>query len=106
MQYTNEISGTVDVDGEIYVWDLRRQPRPVGKNQWEGMAVTVRHQEFKREAIVEFPMVFRPNGSPNLEKQRVSIDVVRTAVRSIIKAGWDPASRGKAVSFDVDSMGN
>lgn len=105
MQYTNETSGTVEVDGDIYVWELRRQPRPIGKNQWEGMAVTVRHQEFKRVAIAEYPMVYRPNGSPNLEKQRVDLDVLKTTIRSIIEAGWEPASRGKPVSFGVDADG-
>ncbi|MEG2312961.1 hypothetical protein [Brevundimonas sp.] len=105
MQYTNETSGTVEVDGEIYVWGLRRQPRPVGKREWEGMAITLRHQDYKREAIVEFPMVYRPNGSPDLEKQKVDLDVVKTCIRSILEAGWEPASRGKPVNFGVDALG-
>lgn len=106
MQYTNETRGTLEVDGEIYCWEIRRQPRPVGKGDWEGMAISLRHQDFKREAVVQFPMVYRPNGSPNLEKQKVDLEVVKTAVRSIIEAGWDPASRGKAVNFEVDAQGN
>ena len=105
MQYTNESRGTVDVDGEIYLWEIRRQPRPVGKKEWEGMAIAFRHQEFKREAVAQYPMVYRPNGSPNLEKQRVDLDVLKVTVRSIIEAGWDPASRGKTVNFDVEADG-
>lgn len=106
MNYTNESRGTIEVDGETYVWEIRRQPRPVGKKEWEGMAVCFRHQEFKREAVAQYPMVYRHNGSPNLEKQRVDLDVLKNTVRSIIEAGWDPASRGKVVNFDVDAEGN
>lgn len=105
MQYSNETQGTLEVDGETYVWQIRRQPRPVGGKDWEGMAVCFRHQDFKREAVAQYPMVYRPNGSPNLEKQRVDLDVLRTTVRSIIEAGWDPASRGKVVNFGVDADG-
>ena len=41
-----------------------------------------------------------------MEKQRVNVDAVRTAVASAIEAGWDPTSRGKAMVFDVDADGN
>ncbi len=97
MQFTRDQSGTVDVDGESYVWELRRQPQPKGGNVWEGMAVSLRHADFKREAIVQFPPPLRPNGRPDVEKQRVNVDAVRTAIASAIEAGWDPASRGKAM---------
>ena len=40
------------------------------------------------------------------EAQRVNVDAVRTAIASAIEAGWDPASRGKAMVFDVDADGN
>lgn len=101
---TRDTSGTVEVDGETYRWDLRRQPRPVGGG-WEGVAVTLRHVDFKREAIVQFPPPVRSNGRPDLERQLVDLDHVRNAVRAVIDAGWDPASRGKAVSFEVDKEG-
>ena len=106
MQFTRDQSGTVDVDGESYVWELRRQPQPKGGNVWEGMAVSLRHADFKREAIVQFPPPLRLNGRPDVEKQRVNVDAVRTAVASAIEAGWDPTSRGKAMVFDVDADGN
>lgn len=102
---TSETSGTVEVDGEPYCWTLRRQPRPTTGNQWEGMAVTLRHQDCKREAIVQFPPPLRANGRPDTEKQFVNTDRVRNAVAAVIEAGWDPFSRGKAVSFDVDELG-
>jgi len=106
MQYTNDTKGTIEVDGDVYLWELRRQQRPVGKNAWEGIAIAFRHQDYKREAVAQYPALFRPNGSPNLEKQRIDLDVLANTVRSIIEAGWEPASRGKTVNFDVDADGN
>lgn len=106
MQHTRDNSGTVEVDGEIYLWEMRRQPRPIDGGKWEGVALTLRHQDFKREAIIQFPPPLRPNGRPDMEKQRVSIDAVKNAVVSSTAAGWDPASRGKAMVFDVDVNGN
>jgi hypothetical protein len=104
-QSTRDQSGTLDIEGETYVWELRRQPRPVAGGGWEGVAVSLRHQDFKREAIVQFPPPLRPNGRPDVEKQKVDLDAVRNAVTAAIEAGWDPASRGKAVVFDVDAEG-
>lgn len=105
MQLTRDTDGTLEVDGETYHWELRRQPRPVAGNRWEGLAVTLRHQDFKRDAIVQFPAPLRPNGRPDVEKQRVDLDAVRNAVTASIEAGWDPTSRGKAMVFDVDADG-
>ena len=105
MQHTRDQRGVVEFDGETYEWELRRQPQPKGGGQWDGIAVSLRHQDFKREAIVQFPMPMRANGRPELEKQRVNVDAVRNAVAAAIEAGWNPTSRGKPVVFDVDADG-
>jgi len=105
MQFTRDTTGTIEVDGEAYVWELRRQPRPIAGGRWEGLTLTLRHQDFKREAIIQFPPPLRPNGRPDVEKQRVNVDAVRNAVVSATEAGWAPASRGKAMVFDVDPDG-
>ncbi len=102
---TRDTSGTVEVDGDIYHWELRRQPRPVAGGLWEGIAVSLRLQDFKREAVVQFPPPMRPNGRPDVEKQFVNVEHVRNAVRAVIEAGWNPTSRGKPVAFDVDAEG-
>ena len=102
---TQATSGTVEIDGDIYVWTLRRQPRPVSGGEWEGVALTLRHQDFKREAIVQFPAPIGANGRPDLTRQQVDVDHVRNAVEAAIEAGWNPTSRGKPVSFDVDAEG-
>ena len=54
---------------------------------------------------MQFPMPMRPNGRPDIEKQRINVDAVRNAVTSAIEAGWNPTSRGKAMVFDVDADG-
>ena len=105
MQHTRDASGEVEVDGEIYDWEIRRQPQPKADGKWEGIAVSMRLRDFKREAIVQFPMPMRPNGRPDFEKQRINVDAVRNAVSSAMEAGWDPTSRGKAMVFDVDGEG-
>ena len=48
----------------------------------------------------------RPNGRPDVEKQRVNVDAVRNAVISATEAGWNPTSRGKPMVFDVDADGH
>ncbi len=106
MQYTRDSKGTVEVDGEIYEWEIRRQPQPKSGGKWEGMAVTLCLVDFKREAIIQFPPPLRPNGRPDVEKQRVNVDAVRNAVVSAMEAGWNPTSRGKPMVFDVDADGH
>lgn len=106
MQHTRDTSGTVLVDGETYSWEIRRQPQPNADGSWNGMAITLRLEGFKREAIVQFPMPLRSNGRPDMEKQRINVEAVKTAVSSIIEAGWEPTSRGRAMVFDVDADGH
>lgn len=105
MQQTRETSGVVEVDGETYEWEIRRQPQPKPGGKWDGMAVSLRLKDFAREAVVQFPMPMRPNGRPDMEKQRINVEAVRNAVTAVIEAGWNPTSRGKAVVFDVDADG-
>ena len=102
---THHTSGSVEVDGDIYLWTLRRQPRPLAGGRWEGLALTLRHQDFKREAIVQFPPPVKPNGRPDTDRQQVDLDHVRNAVAAAIEAGWEPTSRGKPVEFEVDAEG-
>jgi len=106
MNHTRETSGTVEVDGETYEWEVRRQPQPKAGGKWDGMAVSLRMKDFKREAVVQFPMPMRPNGRPDFEKQRINVDAVRNAVTAVTEAGWNPTSRGKSMVFDVDADGH
>lgn len=106
MQHTRDNSGTVEVDGEIYGWEIRRQPQPKADGSWEGIAITLKLEGFHREAIVQFPMPMHPSGRPFMEKQRINVDAVRNAVTAVTEAGWNPTSRGKPMVFDVDADGH
>lgn len=105
MQHTRDLKGVVEVDGDAYAWEVRRQPQRTTGNEWQGVGIALKLVDAKREAIVMFPMVMRANGTPNFERQRINVESVRNAVASAIAAGWDPTSRGKPVVFDVDAEG-
>ena len=105
MQHTRDASGEVEVDGEIYDWEIRRQPQPKAGGKWDGIAITLKLEGYQREAIVQFPMPMRANGRPELEKQRINVDAVRNAVIAVTEAGWNPTSRGKPMVFDVEADG-
>jgi len=105
MQKTGETSGTVEIDGETYEWEVRRQPRPKADGTWDGIGITLKLAGCQREAIVQFPMPMRPNGRPDMEKQHVHAEAVSNAVTAVIEAGWNPYSRGKPMTFEVDADG-
>ena len=106
MQHTRDLKGVVQVDGEDYEWEVRRQPQRTTGNNWDGIGIALKLKDAQREAIVLFPMTMRANGSPNFERQRINVEAVKNAVASAMAAGWDPTSRGKVVVFDVDADGN
>ena len=97
----------IKVGGEPYVWRLHRQPRwSSDAAQWRGMAIAVRHQEGKREAVLEFPPGQQPRyGAPQLQASQIAADLVAKAIASALAAGWEPHSRGKTVAIEVDATG-
>jgi len=105
VQHTRDLKGIVQVEGEDYEWEVRRQPQRTTGNEWQGIGVVLRLVSGQREAIVMFPMVMRASGIPNFERQRINVESIRNAVASAIEAGWDPTSRGKVMVFDVDASG-
>jgi len=97
----------IEVDGETYLWRLHRQPGWSSEGpERHGMAITVRHVDGKREAVVEFPPGPEPRyGAPLLKAARIPQNLVSRAIQSAIAAGWDPLSRGKTVAIVVDATG-
>ena len=98
----------ITVAGEPYVWRLQRQPAWSSDTAgWRGMALAVRHAEGQREAVLEFPPGRQPRyGAALLKPQQIQPDLVKKAIASAIAAGWDPLSRGKTVTVEVDALGN
>lgn len=98
----------IEVEGEPYVWRLQRKPHwSINPDERHGMAIAVRHGEGQRIAVVEFPVGAKPRfGVPQLLASQISPDLVATAIASAIAAGWEPLSRGKAVTIVVDETGH
>jgi hypothetical protein len=97
----------IEVDGELYVWRLQRQPAwSSDAAGWRGMAIAVCHKEGQREAVLEFPPGTQPRyGAPQLRPSQIAPELVAKAIASAIVAGWEPLSRGKTVSIVVDAAG-
>ena len=98
---------TVEVGGETYVWRLQRGPQwSSDTNSFRGMALAVRHAEGQREVVLEFPAGLQPRfGAPQLQASHIAKTLVVRAITSAIAAGWEPLSRGKTVTIEVDAEG-
>jgi len=99
-------TGTVEVDGIQYDWQLQREPQWSDDAGWKGMTISLQEQDTKREALLEFPAPKRL--LKGLPRGRLQIDdaTISRGVRAALLAGWDPQSRGKPMVFTVDSDGN
>ncbi|MFO1014530.1 MAG: hypothetical protein U1E50_12285 [Caulobacteraceae bacterium] len=97
----------IGVDGEIYVWWLQRQPAwSSDTGAWRGMALGARHAEGQRDVVIEFPGPAKARfGGQQLKPQQINQDLVVRAIASAVAAGWDPHSRGKTVTVEVDETG-
>jgi hypothetical protein len=97
----------IQVDGEAYVWRLHRLPLwSSDAAAWRGKAIAVRHKEGKREVVVEFPPEPPPRfGAPPLKASQIPKPLVAKAIASALTAGWNPMSRGKVVTIEVDETG-
>jgi hypothetical protein len=97
----------IEVGGEVYVWWLHRKPHwSSDAAERRGMGIAVRHKEGQREAVLEFPPGPQPRfGAPQLKASQIAPELVAKAVASAIAAGWEPLSRGKAVTIVVDTTG-
>ncbi len=99
-------TGTVDVDGLTYDWQLQREPQWSDDDGWKGMTVSLRQRDTQREALLEFPPPKRL--LKGLQRGRLQLDAatVSRGVRAALLAGWEPMSRGKPMVFTVDAEGH
>ncbi len=97
----------IEVEGQPYVWRLHRLPQwSRDASECRGKAIAVRHKEGLREAVLEFPPDQQPRfGAPQLKASQIAPELVARALASAIAAGWEPLSRGKAVTIVVDASG-
>lgn len=106
MSKSQNTGGAVQVDGVLYDWHLQREPHLSDDEGWKGMTISLLQRDARREALVEFPPPKRllkglPRGRLQLDDATIS-----RCVRSALSAGWEPTTRGKPVTFVVDSEGN
>jgi hypothetical protein len=106
MLHKRDLAGIVTVDGLEYAWALQREPQWCTADGWRGMTVTLRQVDGRREAVLEFPMPRHAlNGSPQRQRPPLNDAIAANGVRAALAAGWEPASRGKPVTFMVDANG-
>lgn len=102
----HKLTGTIDVDGLQYEWELRREPQWGDSAGWKGMTIALLQKDTQREAVIEFPPPKRL--MKGLQRGRLQINdaIVSRGIRAALLAGWEPASRGKPMIFMVDADGN
>lgn len=106
MLHTRSLAGAVDIGGQHFVWELRREPQWCTADGWKGMVVAIRHRDGQREALLQFPMPGRSlRGTPQRQRPQVNPAIIANGVRTAIADGWEPLSRGKPETFLVDANG-
>lgn len=106
MQNMHNLAGSIDVDGESYEWELRREPQWSDIDGWKGMAIALHQKDTQRGALLEFPPPKRL--LKGLQRGRLQINdaIIARGIRAALEAGWEPTSRGKPMVFTVDAEGN
>ena len=99
-------SGTVQIDGAKYDWELLSEPQLSSSEGWRGMRVALRQRDMPREAVLEFPTPKRLLKGLPKGRSRINDAIASRGVRVALSAGWDPASRSKLAVFMVDANGD
>ncbi|MCA1199470.1 hypothetical protein K9B35_15980 [Sphingomonas sp. R647] len=106
MLRTRGPSGTVEIDGFNYDWELLSEPQLSSGDGWKGMTVSLRQHDLPREAVLEFPTPKRLLRGLPKGRSHINDAVAARGVRAALAAGWDPGSRGKTLTFMVDANGD
>jgi hypothetical protein len=106
MLHTRGLGGTVEIEGLKYDWELQSEPQQSSSDGWKGMTVSLRQKEMPREALLEFPTPKRLLKGLPKGRSHINDTIASRGVRAALLAGWDTASRGKAMVFMVDANGD
>lgn len=104
MVHLRSLTGTVDIDGLKYEWQLQREPQCTADG-WKGMTVSLRQMDAQREALLEFPTPKRLLKGLPKGRSQINDAIAARGVRAALSAGWEPESRGKPMVFMVDANG-
>jgi hypothetical protein len=106
MSNNPRFSGTVDVDGQQYEWELRSEPQWSESEGWKGLTIALLQKHTQRGALLEFPPPKRLLKGLQRGRLQISDAIVSRGIQAALNAGWEPASRGKPMVFMVDADGN
>ena len=106
MTQIHKLSGSVEIDGLPYEWELRSEPQWNESEGWKGMTVALLRKHTQRGAMLEFPPPKRLLKGMQRGRLQISDAIVSRGIRAALQAGWEPASRGKPMVFMVDADGN
>lgn len=106
MLHPRGLGGTVEIDGFKYEWEFLSEPQLSSADGWKGMAVLLRQHDMPREAVLEFPTPKRLLKGLPKGRSHINDAIASRGVRAALLAGWNPASRGKAMVFMVDANGD
>lgn len=106
MTKIHRLSGTVDVGGLQYEWELRSEPHWSEFDGWKGMTVALQRKNAQRGALLEFPAPKRLIRGMQRGRLQIGDAVVIRGIQAALDAGWEPDSRGKPMVFEVDAEGN
>lgn len=98
------IAGAVTIDGLALDWILISEPQWSNSGDgYKGLCISVtKADEARRELVIEYPYPIDRDSRPLSVPQRptVSPKLVEEDIRSALKAGWDPSSRGRAFIYN------
>ncbi|MDT0508573.1 hypothetical protein [Novosphingobium sp. MMS21-SN21R] len=106
MSNSHRYSGTVEVGGQQYEWELRNEPQWSEFEGWKGMTIALLQKNTQRGALLEFPPPKRLLKGLQRGRLQIGDAIVSRGIQAALNAGWEPASRGKPMVFTVDADGN
>lgn len=99
------LEGSMTLDGTNLTWKLISEPQLIEGRSPRGLCISVRAEGGRnRELILEYPFPKKQNAIGILQvpqRPKFSPRTIEAGIRKALAAGWDPASRGKALTFQV-----
>ena len=95
-------------DGHSLIWRLHREQQWFTEDGWKGVAIHVKvADKVRRELVMEYPAVISQKFGymkNELVRQNIMPAKVEGHIRQAIEAGWDPDSRGKPFTYQVEEL--
>lgn len=104
MLHKRSLSGSIEVDGRDFQWDLRREPQWCTVDGFQGMLIGVRAADVDgREALLQFPAPSRPAQLRRGYRHRPQVHrgELEQAIKTALSMGWEPEARGKPFHVEV-----